>query len=359
MGPASERRYAMTSTSTMPAAAKPVEDDDAVRVSVGADGPSYRGYAATFLADAEVPFEGVAELLWTGAEPRRAWWPVNATPGATLRRLPPLDRVDEILRFALTAAAIDDPHRDEIGVKDDLARARRLIPLLAAVVGGAFDRKRIAHAMKGRTVAERLVVALGGDRRDGPVLDRALVLCADHPDSGADRMLAAAAVHGADLYGCLAIALAAPRGNRNDALCRGIEDLVEAVGSARWAADVVGDRLLESDVPPGFGHPSYPEGDPRAARLLALAREHGGNAQAMRTMDAIAAAMAAAGHEPPRLAFGLVAISRALGLARGSGGAIFAIARLAGRVGRVAARRPAGAAVARSAIDPDVTALHG
>ncbi len=342
----------MAPESTMPAAAQPVEDDDQIRVSVGAAGPAYRGYSAIFLADAEVPFEGVAELLWTGAEPRRAWWPVNAVPGPTLRRLPALDRVDATLRFALTAMAIDDLHREEISVKDDLARARRLIPLLAAVVGAAFDRRRIAPAMKGRTVAERLIVALGGERADAPLLDRALVLCADHPDSAADRVLSAAAVNGTDLYGCVSVALSAPRGNRNETLCREIEDLVEAVGSPRWAADAIGERLLEDAVPPGFGHPRYPEGDPRSARLMQLARTHRGDDQAVRTMDAIAAAMKAARHPPPRLPYGLVALTRALGLARGSGGAVFAIGRLAGRIARVAARRPAGAAVARSSIDP-------
>lgn len=337
----------MSVKSTIPAAAQPVEEDDAIRVSVGPGGPSYRGYPALFLADAEVPFEGVAELLWTGVEPRKAWWPVSASPGPTLRRLPPLRDVPSILRFALTASAIDDPHRDEIGIKDDLARARRLIPLLAAVVGGAFDRKRIPAAMQGRMVAERLVVALGGARQDAVVLDRALVICADHDDSPADRALTAAAVAGTDLYGCLCTALATPRGNRTVRECDAIEGLVESVGSPRWVPEVVGDRLLSDDPPPGFGHPVYPAGDPRAARLLRIARHHAPDDEAVRTLTAIAAAMKAAGHPPPRLAFGLVGVARALGLDRGAGGAIYAIARLAGRVARVAARRPAGAATSR------------
>lgn len=341
----------MSSESTIPAEAQPVEEDDAVRVSIGPTGPSYRGYPALFLSDAETPFEGVAELLWTGAEPRKAWWPLSERPGPTLRRLPDLGTVDRVLRYALTAMAIDDPHHDEICVKDDLARARRLLPLLAAVVAGAFDRRRIAAAMQGRTVSERLIVALGGDRRQASLLDRALVVCADHRDSNADRVLSAAAMGGVDLYACLGVTLAAPRGSRTGAMCDAIETLAESVGSPRWAADVVGDRLRDREPPVGFGHPGYPDGDPRAAHLMAIARRHAGDDPIIRTLDAIAAAMSAAGHPAPRLAYGLVALSRALDLDRGSGAAIFAIGRMAGRVARVASRRPAGGAVTRASID--------
>lgn len=336
----SARRWAVVHESTIPAPGEPAEGGIHPRVDVGPGGPRYRGHRAVSLAEAGVPFEGVAELLWTGAEPRRAWWPSSMTPGPTLRRLPPVPDVGATLRFALTALAIDDPHRDDIGFKDDLARARQVVPLLAAAVGGAFERRRIGLALQGRTVAERLVVALGGRAEDAPLVDRALVLCADHTGSPADEAVGAAAAAGADLYGCLGVGVATPRGNRTGMQCREIEAFVESVGSPRWAPDVVGDVLLKGATVPGFGHPRYPTGDPRAMALLHMAQQRAPESEALRTMQAIAASMAAAGEPAPRLAFGLAAMTRALGLDAGAGAALFAIGRLAGRVARVAERRP-------------------
>lgn len=336
----------MPDTSTIPSEAGPVADDDAPPIEIGHDGPRYRGYRAIELAEADVPFEGVAELLWTGAEPRRAWWPTPDDFPDLLRRLPARLDLRSTLRAALLAMAIEDAHRDDDARKEELARARRIIPQLAALSGLVHDRKRVAAALRGRSVAERVMLALGGRADTAQTIDRALVLCADHSPSVAERAVEQAAAAGCDLYACLSVGLSTAQGNRVEAACGAIETFVEAVGSPRWAPDAVGDRLLRGEAVPGFGHALYPGGDPRIGPLMALARGSAPDDPFVRTMDAIVASMAAAGQPAAHVGFGLVALAHAVGLERNSAGIVFTLARLAGRVGRVIeARRAHGTAI--------------
>jgi citrate synthase len=98
---------------------------------------------------------------------------------------------------------------------------------------------------------------------------------------------------------------------------------------------------------PGYGHRLYPGGDPRAPLLLDLARalaHHRRSAarDRVRTMIAIARAMRDAGHEPPTLDFGLVALAASLELPRGGATALFAIGRTAGWVAHVLEQRAGG-----------------
>lgn len=325
----------MADVSTMPSAAGPVLEDDPPAVALGRHGPLYRGYSAIELAEADLPFEGIAELLWTGAEPRRAWWPTPDDFPDLLRRLPARLDLRCTLRAALVAMAVDDPHREEIARKEELARARRIIPQLAALAGLVHDRRRVAAALHARSVAERLALALGGHHDAAQAIDRALVLCADHAPTPADHAAEQSAAAGCDLYACIAAGLSTPYGNQIEVVCHRIEQFVEAVGSPRWAPDAVGERLLSEAPVPGFGHRLYPDGDPRTAPLMALARGSAPDDPFVRSMDAIAASMAAAGQPSAHVGFGLVALTHALRLERNSAGAVFTLARLAGRVGRV------------------------
>lgn len=325
----------MAEVSTTPSAAGPVVEDDPPAFSLGPSGPTYRGYSAIELAEVDIPFEGVAELLWTGAEPRRAWWPTPDEFPELLRRLPAHLDLRCTLRAALVAMALGDPHREENARKEELARARRILPQLAALAGLVHDRRRVATALRARSVAERLTLALGGQHDGAQAVDRALVLCADHAPSPADHAVEQSAAAGCDLYACLAAGLSTPHGNQIEAVCQRIEHFVESVGSPRWAPDAVGERLLGDAPVPGFGHRLYPQGDPRTAPLMALARGSSPDDPFVRSMDAIAASMAAAGQPSAHVGFGLVALAHALRLERNSAGVIFTLARLAGRVGRV------------------------
>ena len=88
--------------------------------------------------------------------------------------------------------------------------------------------------------------------------------------------------------------------------------------------------LQRGEPVPGFGHPLYPDGDPRARAIFAAIQS------AWPRSDAAALARAVAHTGPrllgdhPTLDYGLVVLRRALGLPPGSALVLFALGRTAG-----------------------------
>lgn len=308
-------------------------------IALDSTGPIYRGRRAVDLAADGIAFETVAELLWSGDVPRRAWWPAPTTFPDALRRTPPGHGLPETLRFALTSLALADGHREDQTPRAELARARRLLPSLALMLALPEDPRRINTALQCRSMAERVATGLGGDRAMAPIIEQAMILCADHGPSSTEAAVGAAARAGADLYAALALGCATGQSQQLAATCQAVDRFLEAAGTARWAPDLVGEQLLGDLTVPGFGHTDYPLGDPRALALLHLARSGPRAAAIMPVADAIVAAMRVAGQPPPALAFGLGVLCRCLGLGGAAGGGVFLIARQAGRIGRVVRAR--------------------
>ena len=118
------------------------------------------------------------------------------------------------------------------------------------------------------TLAERLARGWRTDAHDD--LRAALVLCADHELNVSSFTARCVASADARLEHVLLAALCALRGRRHGGLLERVEDLLDQVD--RDGARAAADRAM-GDGPelPGFGHPLYPEGDPRGAELLARA----------------------------------------------------------------------------------------
>jgi citrate synthase len=317
-------------------------------------GPRYRGHVATELACEGASFEAVAELLWSGELPSNVEAEGLHTSGGVtkqargagqLRSLARLVRRGtppiSALSLVVSALALGDPLRFDAPPGAELARARRLLHLLAAAPALAFDARRLASALAAPSVAGALALALGArdTQRTRRVLDRALVVIADHelnPSSFAARV---AASTGADLYACVGAALGALSGPEHGGATARIEALVAETGRAERAPLVIEERARRGDALPGFGHLLYPSGDPRARLLLAHAAPRHG---AERTLAAIVECMRAAGREPPNVDLGLVAAALALALPAGAASAMFAVGRAAGWIAHVFEQRSAG-----------------
>ena len=96
-------------------------------------------------------------------------------------------------------------------------------------------------------------------------------------------------------------------------------------------------------TPPGFNHPLYPKGDPRAELLLELASSLvRGKAKETANLHHFLAHARRKLHLHPRVELGVVALCRALKLPRGIPSALFAIAGTAGTVAHVIEQRSAG-----------------
>ena len=320
---------------------------------IDARGPRYRGHVAIELARAGTPFEVVAELLWTGSAPDGARSATAPPPGAKARaelggRLRALARFVRggqaplsTLALVVSAFALGDAARFDAPRDGELARGRKLLRVLAAGAALCFDAERVAGALAAPTVACSLAIALGA--RDTAAtrarIDAALVVIADHelnPSSFAARV---AASTGADLYACLGAALGALSGPVHGGATARVEALVAETGRPERAAAVIEERARRGDALPGFGHPLYPDGDPRAAFLLAASEPR---KRPERTLAALVASMRSAGRERPNVDLSLVATALALGLPAGSAAVLFAVGRTAGWLAHVFEQRAAG-----------------
>ncbi|MCY1060066.1 citrate/2-methylcitrate synthase [Nannocystis sp. SCPEA4] len=315
--------------------------------AIEATGPRYRGRPAVELAEA-TSFEAVAELLWSGVLPEQApRWSV-AGLGLRLASLtallpegaPPL----VTLALAVPALAAADPDRFNPAPGPELVRARALILRMAALAGAGLDVEQVRPALAEADVAGTLLVSLGAPAtaRARQVMGRALVLSADHELNASAFAVRVAASAGADLYACVCAGLATLSGPRHGGMADRVEALVTEVGKPERARAVVQERARRGEEIPGFGHPLYPDGDPRATALLAAAAEHAPRSPRLRTIHAIVEAMRDAGRERPSFDTGLVALGAALGLPPRTTVAIFAVGRAAGWLAHAFEQRAAG-----------------
>jgi len=312
-----------------------------------AAGPRYRGRLATDLAAAH-SFEAIAEWLWSGDLPEgTSDWCV-AGSGLRLPSLTALlpDAAPPLTTLALAVPALGagDPDRYNPAPGPEKQRARALIVRMAALAGAGLDPARVRPALDEPEVAGTLLVSLGApaNARTRTLMNRALVLSADHELNASAFAVRVTASAGADLYACVSAGLATLSGPRHGGLTERVEALVAEVARPERARAVVQERARRGEDIPGFGHPLYPDGDPRAQSLLSAAVEHAPKSPRLRALQAIVDAMRQAGREPPSLDVGLVAVAAALALPPRTAVSMFAVGRAAGWLAHAFEQRAAG-----------------
>jgi citrate synthase len=289
---------------------------------IDADGPNYRGIPALTLAERNVPFERVADLVWGSAH---AAWPAWAPPA-----LPDPQEEGVFRRLRrVVAGCMVPPELSPTG------QGRWLVRLLAMGLADRPERRK--GAAEAASVADAVLIALGG-QGSPELVNAALVLCADHELNSSTLTARVAASTGAQLDAVVLAALCTLSGPRHGAN----SDLLEA-RLAAWTAtsDPVCAAVEEARTGPlpGFGHRLYPEGDPRGAHLLTRASEA---AQPARLLERVGSELRTRGHPAPNLDVGLVAVRCAAGLPRGAAAGLFAVGRAAGWVAHALEQRQAG-----------------
>ncbi len=304
--------------------------------TIDSDGPRYRGRSAVRLAEADVPFEAVFDLLVDGAPPSdpEPWFP-PLPPDPTPWR-PVGDTVGARLLARVAHLAAEDPLRLAQGERERL-RCRALVRQLIGALAGPEPAPRSRDA---RTVGEALAHTHGVDPARGPLLSRALVVCADHELNASTFAARVAAGTGADTLSCVAAALAAWSGPRHGGATDRVERWTAGVKDEAGALRALTEALSDGGDVPGFGHRLYPDGDPRARALLTWAAE--AEPARVAPLLRLAAATTDATGELPTLDFGLVALARALDLLPGGAAALFAVGRTAGWIAHVHEQRRSG-----------------
>lgn len=281
----------------------------------------YRGRDAIALSR-HASLEDVAALLLACDASEVSSGPVPCVDATLLRTIARLDPVT-----GCTAGFAWLHGLDAAPASTTAAQCGRLLRLMTAVVARRVPTREPAHRQLAR--AWRL------DARGTELVRQALALCADHELNASSFAARCVASTGADLGACVTAGLAALSGTRHCGITTAIEALWDRSLAARRADAIA--RLVEAsiEVPeigvggvpgqgvPGFGHPLYPDGDPRGVALLdALPRAH-------RNERLIAAAFDRTGHRPS-VDYALVALRRSLGLPQGHAYLVFALGRTAG-----------------------------
>jgi citrate synthase len=306
-------------------------------------GPAYRGRIAVDLAADGVRFENVAELLWSGYLPTEPIvWPRPAIPLAQLGKLVPYGaRPLDVMALLVPLAGLGDPSRGDGRPDAIVGRFRQLVPLLAAALAPDFAPAAVTRAVTAGSVAAIAARALGLDDAAAATLDVVLIVTADHELNASSFAARVAASTDADPYACVSAGLAALSGSRHGAASEAIARLADEIGGPEHVRAAVRALRKKGQTPFGFGHPLYPDGDPRALPLLAAAR--GTANRRARTILAIVDAMAEATPTAhPTVDVGVAALVAGLGLQPTAASGLFGVARTAGWLAHVLEQRNAG-----------------
>lgn len=314
---------------------------------VDATGPHYRGHGAVELARAAVSSERVAELLWSGELPaREPRWPLPSA-GPLERVAKSASRRAQPLAPMLLLLSSLTPSETEPSLalpSEDTDFARRLLRLLAAAPAVGKSGKVLLEALNAPSLSASLLAALAGPRTLAArrAVDRALVLLADHELNASTFSARVAAGAGADLPRCLLAGHATLSGRRHGGMCERIEEMARRLERPERALGWVRAELAARRAVPGFGHPLYPGGDPRAAPLFELAAEHATDTPGLRALAIVREAMELVEGEKPTVDLALVALTSSLRLGPGAASSIFALGRSLGYVAHVFEQREQG-----------------
>jgi citrate synthase len=284
----------------------------------------YRGRDVLNLARHRT-LEEVAELLWNsdpGEQGRLFEQPPVLSPGrlVCLRSIPKDGPLSQMQMALPLGGAVDLASYD---LRPEAVRltGARIVRLLTTVIAGRHSDLPIHRAMQAVWAPKKPAAS--------EAIRTALVLCADHELNVSTFVARCAASAGASPYDVVSAALAALKGHRHGGATERLSALFVEVGTPERSRAVVSNRLRRGENLPGFGHPLYAAGDPRALLLLKTA-EAAGNTKASRLVRHLAKAGSDLLQARPNLDFGLVAMTRAYGLPDHAPLVLFALGRTVG-----------------------------
>jgi citrate synthase len=318
----------------------------------------YRGRHAPTLART-VSFEAVAELLWTGelsapghpgnptqsrngehgvpshdsqswsGEPEEIGFPGNdelrRLAVAVTAPLPESARLTDRLRVIVAAAAAADPLRFDTTATAVVATGRQLI----ATMVQALPTRSGGPPPRQMSLAGQLWLRLTADPPTESglrALNAALVLLADHDLAASTLAARVAASTRAHPYAVVSAGLAALDGPLHGAASSLSYAMLKEAVSGSDPLTAVSAGLRSGGPIPGFGHPLYPDGDPRAIALFELIED----GPVRRTALELADVMQTRSGNAANIDLALAALTLSHHMPPDAGEAVFAVARTAG-----------------------------
>ncbi len=286
----------------------------------------YRGYDVMALAQA-CTVEQVAALIW-------------------LDRLEPGDLFGSAERRARPP---DDRHRMPGGDQNPIALFQTMLARAAGDDLAAYYTTPEAVAVTGAHILDLLVAVTSG-RPAGPswartlqlgwapqqpeaatLLSAAMILCADHELNVSAFTARCVASAGSTPYAVVIAGLAALQGHRHGGNTEQVAQLLDDAEAGVLVA--LGSYLKRGAPIPGFGHPLYPDGDPRGRLLLNLVDAHFPAADVPAQGRALSDAVYELTGLQPTIDFALEVTARTLRLPDRAALILFALGRTIGWIG--------------------------
>ncbi|MBB5234652.1 citrate synthase [Deinococcus budaensis] len=281
----------------------------------------YRGQDAVTLAR-QASVEEVAALLWTGDPGGWAHLPLRAR--MPLQPVPHASSGSEALAYALAHAGAHDLTAGDTRPAALPAQAARVLNLLYATL------ERFGRIPPAPDLALHARLARVWNVPEGADLLRlALILLADHELNVSTFTARVTASGGANLHHVTLAALCALQGRQHGLSVVEASELVTHAhrdGPARALRDAARRQARL----PGFGHRLYPDGDPRAAALLAALEENFAGHPALSAAQGLAALVRAETGERPNVDLALGTLGQVLGRETDDAVTLFALGRAVG-----------------------------
>jgi citrate synthase len=222
-----------------------------------------------------------------------------------------------------------------------LYSSREILLALAGSLGLLGPHKRYVHDQRGISFAEAVLLALGAPPSPENLLamNAILVLMADHELSPGTLSARVAASSGASVHSCIAAAMSVSSGTEvaliYNTICQFVRGEKSVTSLLRKAQKLVesGQRV------PGFDHPLYPNGDPRASCMLDLIMARGRLKGRASKLVALSNFMGERYSLYPRHECALVAMCDSMNIHENAAPALFALGRVAGWVAHVQEQR--------------------
>jgi citrate synthase len=283
----------------------------------------YRGHDVAELARTR-SVEEVAGLVWTGSfESDFAATQLHVVAGTkTSEGLPFVSRAQSVLPLV----AARDSLAFDLRPKAVAQTGWRILNLLASIAAESSELEdTIEETLHKRWVPRTPHAA--------ELLRAALIVSADHElnvSSFAARCVASA---GSNPYAVVIAGLSAIEGSKHGGIGARVETMFDEVRRARDVRKALGERLRRGEPVVGFGHPLYPDGDPRANVLMEMLAKRFPKSPELVFARHVAKAGEEVTGEKATIDFALVALARTLKLEAGAPLTLFALGRSIGWIG--------------------------
>jgi citrate synthase len=293
----------------------------------------YRGQDAVALT-AAATLEDVAALLWqVDALPASASgdaWPRARGPVGVAERC--IAAIADLAMAGRWAGKVEAVLPDAMSILDRVAWSAAGLPGLVGKPSAS-------------PLHERLASAWGVGAKAADMIRRTLVLMADHELNASTYATRVVASTRAPLGACVLGGLAALVGPLHGGVTNELRALLADPVVIADPANAVAIRLARGERIPAFGHPLYPDGDPRAEALLAHLPPRG---TALQVLEAMQAATGV----PPNIDFALVVLEQRLRLPPGAAFALFAVGRTVGWIAHALEQWQSGKLIRPRALYP-------